>query len=84
MSTFKVPITIGPFIVKKKAAIDLIDDIMACFGFSLDFSCQYDPLHIISKKRKRQKRGNYEHQGTLEMEQMENKLTLLTDTDRQS
>ena len=46
-STFKVPITIGPFIVKNRAAIELIDDIMACFGFALDFSCQYDPFHII-------------------------------------
>ena len=33
-STFKVPITIGPFTVKNRAAFDLIDDIMACFGFA--------------------------------------------------
>ena len=46
-STFKVPITIGPFIVKNRAAIELIDDIMACFGFASDFACQYDPLNII-------------------------------------
>lgn len=58
----------------------LLDDIMACFGFA----CQYDPLHIISKKKKRQQRGDYEHQGTLEMEQMANKLTLPFDPDRQS
>jgi len=32
-STFNVPITIGPFIVKNRESIDLIDDIMACFGF---------------------------------------------------
>lgn len=63
-STFKVPITVGPFTVKNRASIELIDDIMACFGFSLDLSCQYDPLHIISKKIKIQKRGNCEHQGT--------------------
>ena len=81
---FKVPITIGPFTVKNRSGIELIDDIMACFGFALDFSFQYDPLHIISKKRKRQKRGNYEHQGTLVMEQMEKKLTLPSDPNRQS
>ena len=57
---------------------------MAFFGFVLDFSCQYDPLHIISKKRKIEKRGNYEHQGTPEMEQMENKLTIPYDPDRWS
>lgn len=81
-STFKVPITVGPFTIKNKEAIVLIDDMMACFGFSQDFSCQYDPLHIISKKRKRQKRGSYEHQGTPEMEQMGNKLTLPSYPDR--
>ena len=75
-STFKVPITVGPFTVRNRAAIKLIDDMMSCFSFARDFSCQYDPLHIISKKRKRHKRDNYEHQGTLEMEQMANKLTL--------
>ena len=78
-SNFKVPITIGPFTVKNKVAIELIDDIMACFGFASDFACQYDPLHLISKKKKRQKRGNYEHQGTAEMEKLANKLTLPTD-----
>lgn len=83
-SSFKVPITIGPLTVKNRAVIELIDDIMACFGFNLDFSCQYDPLEIISKKRKRQKRGNYEHQETPKMEQMTNKLTLPSDLDRQS
>lgn len=83
-STFKVPITIGPFTVKNRAAIELIDDIMACFGFDLYFACQYDPLHIISKKRKRKKRGNYENQGTPEREQMENKLTLPSDPNRKS
>ena len=57
---------------------------MACFGFALDFACQYDPLHIISKKKKMQKGRNYEHQGTPDMEQMANKLTLPTDLDRQS
>jgi hypothetical protein len=69
-STFKVPITVGPFIVKNRAVIELIDDMMACFGFAQYFSCQYDPLHIISNKIKRQKRGNYEHRGTPKMEQM--------------
>ena len=81
-STFKVPITVGPFIVKNREAIELIDDMMPCFGFIQDLSCQYDPLHIIFKKRKRKKRGNYEHQGTPKMEQMANKLTLPSDSNK--
>ena len=57
---------------------------MACFRFIPDEACKYDPLQIISKKRKKQRRGNYEHQGTLEMMQLENKLTLHTDPDRET
>jgi len=52
-STFKVPITVGPFTVKNKAVVEMIDDMMACFGFVEYFSCQYDPHHLISKRRKR-------------------------------
>jgi hypothetical protein len=69
--------------VKNKATIELIDDIMSYFGFASDFACQYDPLHLISKKKKRKKRGNYENQGTPEMEKMANKLTLPTDPNKQ-
>ena len=43
-SNFKFPITVGPFIVKNKAAIELIDGIMACFSFSSDEAYKYDPL----------------------------------------
>ena len=38
-STFKVPITIGLFTVKNRVVVELIDDIMACFGFASDFAC---------------------------------------------
>jgi len=70
--------------VKNRASIDLIDGIMSCFGFASYFSCQYDPLNLILKKKKRQKWGNYENQGTLDMEQMANKLTLPTNPDKKS
>ena len=60
-SNFKVLITIGPFTVRNKATIELIDDIMAYFKFVPNEACQYDPLQLISKKKKKQKRGNYEH-----------------------
>ena len=75
-SSFKVPITLGPFTVKHKSTAELIDDIKACFGFQEEPSCQYDPHHIISNRRKKQKIIRYDHKGTVEMEQMANKLTL--------
>ena len=81
-SRFKVPITIGPFTVRNKVVVELIDDIMACYGFLEESSFQYGPHHLISKKKKKQKRGNYEHQGTQEMELMANKLTFLSDQEK--
>ena len=75
-SSFKVPITLGPFMVKHKFVVELIYDIMACFGFQEEPSFQYDPYHIISNRRKKQKRSQYQHKGTKEMEKLENKLTL--------
>ena len=57
---------------------------MAYYGFSEEPSCQYDPHHLISKRMKKQKRGNYEHQGTQEMELMENNLTLPFDQEKQT
>ena len=75
-SSFKVPLTLGPFTVKHKYIVELIDDIMVCFGFQEEPSCQYDPYHIISNRMKKKKRNQYEHKGTNEMEKMKNKLTL--------
>lgn len=68
--------------MRNKEVVELIDDMMVYFGFFKEPSCQYDPHHIISKRRKRQKSGNYEHQGTQEMEQMANKITLPYDQER--
>ena len=45
-------------------------------------SCKYDPHRLISKRRKKQKRGNYEHQGTQEMELMENNITFIFDQEK--
>ena len=53
----------------------LIDDILDFFRFEEDDPCQYDPSKIIQEKRKKLKRGKYDHKGTLEMEKLANKLT---------
>ena len=74
-SSIKLPITIGPFTVKSKEVINLIDDIMASFKFPIDVACQYDPYHLIANKKNKLKRGNYQHQGTKEMEKNVNLLS---------
>ena len=76
-SSIKLPITIGPFTVKSKEVINLIDDIMASFKFPIDVACQYDPYHLISNKKKKLKRGTYQHQGTEEMDRNANLLSYL-------
>ena len=53
----------------------MIEEIMVCFQFEEDIPCQYDPLGIIQEKRKKLKRGVYEHKGTEEMSKLENQLT---------
>jgi hypothetical protein len=74
-SSIKLPITIGPFTVKSKEVINLIDDIMASFKFPIDVACQYDPYHLIANKKKKLKRGTYQHQGTEEMDKTANLLS---------
>lgn len=65
--------TVGPLTVKNKKIVKIIEEIMACIQFEEDISCQYDPLGIIQEKRKKLKRGVYEHKGTEEMNKLENK-----------
>ena len=48
---------------------------LACFRFDEDDPCQYDLAKIIQEKRKKLKRGKYDHKGTPEMENLANKLT---------
>ena len=48
---------------------------MASFKFPIDVACQYDPYHLIANKKKKLQRGNYQHQGTEEMEKNANLLS---------
>lgn len=47
---------------------------LTCFSFEKDVSCQYDPTGVIHEKRRKLKRGTYEHKGTSEMEKLANKF----------
>lgn len=51
--TFKLPVTVGPFTVKNRNVVKIIEEIMTCFQFQEEISCQYDPLGIIQDKRKK-------------------------------
>ena len=42
-----LPVTVGPFTVKNRNVVKIIEEIMVRFQFEEDISCQYDPLGII-------------------------------------
>ena len=44
------------------------------FNFEEGQANQYDPCQIILKRRKKLKRGSYEHKGTPEIKELANKL----------
>ena len=71
---FKPPITIGPFTTKNRSIDQLIEDMLTFFKFERDASCQYDPVGVIHEKRRKLKRGTYEHKGTSKMNKLENKF----------
>lgn len=46
-ASLKLLVVVGPFTIKNKAVVQLIDEMMTCYKFEEDRSCQYDPYHII-------------------------------------
>lgn len=45
--TFKLLVTVGPFTVKNRNVVKIIEEIMVFFQFEDDITCQYDPLGVI-------------------------------------
>ena len=51
----KFPWEEGPYVVKSRAALPIIDNFLRSMGFSLGFSINYDPHQAISKRRQENK-----------------------------
>ena len=62
-SNFKFPVTLGPFTLKKKSCLTIIESYMCQFQFLLAPKVRYDPLHIIDNRRKRKSDDALEHVG---------------------
>ena len=69
--------------MKNRSVAQRIEDMLTCFRFQEDVSCQYDPVRVIQEKGKKLKRGTYEHRCTFEMEKLANKFTY-SDEDKYS
>ena len=58
----KFKYTIEPFVVNSTVALSIIQDIMKSMIFQLDKKLNYDPKHVISKRKTVARLGTYEHQ----------------------
>ena len=61
-SEIKVPWVVGPFIIKNKVALPVVEILLKGMGFKTNFVVEYDPLHVIPTRRHVNKNTPFEHQ----------------------
>ena len=57
----RYPWDVGPFTIKNKVALPMIDILLKEMVFLTEASINYDPLHVISNRRQALKRKPFEH-----------------------
>ena len=60
-SEIKFPWTVGPFVVKRKSTLQMIESMLREMGFSVEVAVNYDPHHVISNRRQANKNKPFEH-----------------------
>ena len=60
-SKIKFPWTIGPFVIKRKSSLPMIERMLREMGFLVESSINYDPHHIISNRIQANKNKPFEH-----------------------
>ena len=60
-SEIKFPWTMGPFFIKRKASLSIIEIMLREMGFLVEFDVNYDPHHVISNRRQANKNKPFEH-----------------------
>ena len=58
----KFPLKVGPFIIKNKFALCMIEGLLQDMNFMKATKVNYDPNHIISQRRQLNKNKSFEHQ----------------------
>ena len=61
-SKIKFPWVLGPFIVKIKYALPVVESLLKYMGFQTSTAINYDPHHVISIRRQVNKNNPFEHQ----------------------
>ena len=57
----KFPWEAGPYVVKSRATLPIIDNLLNSMGFSLGTAINYDPHQVISKRRQENNNKPFEH-----------------------
>ena len=60
-SWIKYPLTVGNFILKKEAALPIIEKVLKQLNFPQVSPVKYDPKHIISERRLEYRRALFQH-----------------------
>ena len=55
-SEIRYPWVVGPFIIKNKFALPMIEILLEEMGFLIEAAINYDPHHVISNRRQALKR----------------------------
>ena len=58
----KYPWDVGPFTIKNKASLPMIESLLKEMGFFIEPAVNYDPFHLISNRRQALKRKPLEHE----------------------
>ena len=60
-SEIKFPWVIGPFIIKNKATLPVVESMLQKMDFKKYFVVKYDPQHVILLRRQMNKKTYFEH-----------------------
>ena len=60
-SEIKFPLKVGPFIVKNKVSLLVIEGLLQDMNFMKASKINYDPHHIISQRRQQNKNKAFDH-----------------------
>ena len=71
-SNIKFKYTIEPFVVDSTSSLPIIQDLLRSMKFDQDRKVNYDPKHIISKRKVSFRLGTFEHEEDQELSVMAN------------
>ena len=60
-SEIKFPWIVGPFVIKSKSSLQIIESMLKEMGFLVEVVVDYDPYHVISNRRQANKNKPFEH-----------------------